>query len=126
LFGAFEMIGITKEGRLVALQKGCGVGGLRFVGILITNPEDISDEFEQIKLHFQSPNDQYNLAHCLDILHIQPSRVVAPHGEQPLKPYKFSHLLKLTIHQFGDGFQIDVRTKIFALLRKTLLKKLQS
>ncbi len=67
------MIGITKEGRLVALQKGCGVGGLCFVGILITNPEDISDEFEQIKLHFQNPNDQYNLAHCLDILHIQPS-----------------------------------------------------
>ena len=120
------MIGITKKGRLVAIQKGCSVGGLRFVGILITNPEELPDQFEQIKLHFQSPSDQYNLAHCQEILHIQPSQVVALHDEQPLKLCKFSHLLKLSIHQFADGFQIDVRTKIFERLRKTLLKKLQS
>ncbi|MCS3526707.1 hypothetical protein VSN93_16580 [Acinetobacter johnsonii] len=120
------MIGITKDGRLVAIKKNSSTGGLRFVGILITDPQELSDNYKQIKLHFQSPSDQYNLTHCQDILHIPLSRVEVLHGEQPLVPCTSSHLLRLSIHQFLDGFQIDVRTKIFGRLRKILSKKFQS
>jgi len=40
------MIGITKDGRLVAIKKNSSTGGLRFVGILITDPQELSDNYK--------------------------------------------------------------------------------
>jgi hypothetical protein len=55
------VIRITKEGRLIALKSGCSMGGIPFVGIIITDPEELPNHLEQFKLHFQCSSDQYNL-----------------------------------------------------------------
>lgn len=121
-----EMIGITKDGKVVEITLKGPIVGKGIVALLIVDPEELPQELNNIKKRFQTPDDQYNLIRCLDTLHIQPHQLQGFHNVQSSKPGKSYHLLKLATHRFSDGFQIDVRIKAFRPLVQTLLKKLLS
>ncbi|AOA58249.1 hypothetical protein BFG52_07700 [Acinetobacter larvae] len=120
------MIGITKSGELIEISKDGPKGGTRLVGILICDPEELPQELIKVKVRYQSPDDQHNLACCQDILRIHPRQIQGVHGEAPSKPHKSYRWIGLSIHRFSEGFQIYVHTKPFRHLVQTLLKKLQS
>lgn len=53
-----EMIGITKHGELMALDKNSPITGHQFIGVIITDPKEIERNFPDIANHFYCKDPQ--------------------------------------------------------------------
>lgn len=119
------MIGVTSEGKLISVKAGQRPKGF-LVGILITDPEHLTEEnLTKIKFRFHGPDGQLNRYRCLDALYIDQGRIDQKDGESPLQPQKSDHL-DLSTRQFGVMFRIREHKKAFERLLQYLSKKLQS
>ena len=69
-----EMIGITKKGELVEIQTNSAITGHQFVGLIITDPSQLSCDIAHIANHFycKDPEQLQNLT--LDALHTNQNR----------------------------------------------------
>lgn len=62
------MIGITKEGELVEIKKQ-GLTGVDFLGIIITDQNDLSEKNQIIGCHFSEPDSSQLLELIQQALH---------------------------------------------------------
>lgn len=120
-----KMIGITSKGELISVKVDQRAKGF-LVGILITDPEHLTEEnLKKIRLRFHGSDGQLNRYRCLNALHIDQDQIDQKDDESPLQLQKSDHL-DLSTHQFGVRFQIHEHKKAFERLLEYLSKKLQS
>ncbi len=58
LFGDIRVIGITKEGQLIMVKNSSPLTGVKLIGVLITNPNDLSENHLNIANHFYHKDSQ--------------------------------------------------------------------
>ena len=58
LFGVIRMIGITKEGQLIEVMDSSPLTGVKLIGVLITNPNDLSENHLNTANHFYHKDSQ--------------------------------------------------------------------
>lgn len=58
MFGVIRMIGITKEGQLIEVMDSSPLTGVKLIGVLITNPNDLSENHLNIANHFYHKDSQ--------------------------------------------------------------------
>lgn len=64
------MIAITDKGELIPIKRGQSLTGLGFLGIIITNPDDLTDdEHGLIGCRFSQPNSEKLRSEILKVLH---------------------------------------------------------
>lgn len=81
-----EMIGVTSKGELISVKVGQRPKGF-LIGILITDPEHLTEEnVTKIKLHFHGSDGQSNQHHCLSALNISQDQIDLKDGELTPKP----------------------------------------
>ncbi|ESK41230.1 hypothetical protein P256_00219 [Acinetobacter nectaris CIP 110549] len=64
------MLGITQDGKIIPITKKSSSTGMRFIGVVITDPKLLLEQFPQIACHFISGDAQSNLKLCREVLHI--------------------------------------------------------
>ncbi len=52
------MIGITKQGRLMVINKNSSITGHQFIGVVITDPRKLNESCANIANHFYSKDHQ--------------------------------------------------------------------
>lgn len=75
------MIGITKEGVIVKIKEQSSLAGVKLVGVLITDPEDLNASYSNIPNHFyrKDPQQLYKLA--LHALHTNQTQLQQMSGQ---------------------------------------------
>ena len=63
------MIGITKEGQLIMVKNSSPLTGVKLIGVLITNPNDLSENHLNIANHFYHKDSQQLHKLVLEALH---------------------------------------------------------
>ena len=65
-----DVIGITKKGELISIKRGQSFTGMGFLGIIITNPEDLAnDDLGIIGCRFSQPDSEQLRSEILHVLH---------------------------------------------------------
>ncbi|MCA4397916.1 hypothetical protein, partial [Acinetobacter baumannii] len=65
-----EMIGITKSGKLMVIDKNSSITGHQFIGVIITDPQILNEDSLNIANHFYSRDHQLLDKLVLETLHI--------------------------------------------------------
>lgn len=64
------MIAITEKGELIPIKRGQSLTGMGFLGIIITNPDDLADdEHGLIGCRFSQPDSEKLCSEILHVLH---------------------------------------------------------
>lgn len=63
------MIGITKEGQLIELKDSSPLTGVQLIGVLVTNPGDLSENHLNIANRFYRKDSQQLHKLALEALH---------------------------------------------------------
>lgn len=63
------MIGITKSGKLMVIDKNSSITGHQFIGIIITDPQKLTEDCSNIANHFYSKDHQQLDKLVLEALH---------------------------------------------------------
>lgn len=76
------MIGITKKGQLMAINNNSSITGHQFIGVIITDPNQLDESCINISNHFYSKDPQQLDRLVLEALHTNQNH---PHllSEQP-------------------------------------------
>lgn len=64
------MIGIIKNGELMVLNTNSSITGHQFIGVIITDPDQLGESFNHISNHFYSKDHQQLDKLVLEVLHI--------------------------------------------------------